>query len=106
MAETILQLWDGLIGDQNKKPTERNIYKMSRQRNTQYGYFSRSKLVKTGTVIDLPGVKNEKFINTKQISNWEDFTKRSIAPDRKNPATELNSTWAPTAKPYFGEGGS
>ena len=69
MAQTILQLWDDLIGDQNKKPTrrwERRWYR--RGRRWRYKY----ELITTK-----PEVKNEKFINTVQISSWESFTKRS-----------------------------
>ena len=94
MPQTILQLWDDLIGDQNKKPSKRYSWKRK-------GWSWR----RTVTIVK-PEVKNEKFINTKQISNWQDFTSRSIAPNRKNPASELNSTWAPEGKTYFGDAGA
>ena len=102
MADTILQLWDGLVGDQSGKSRKKKNYEMVERGSS--GRMEKGKFL--GWIAIHPEVDNVKFINTKQISNWEDFTKRSIAPDRKNPATELISTWAPTAKPYFGEGGS
>ena len=46
------------------------------------------------------------FITENQISNWQDFTSRSIAPNRDNPTVELNNTWAPEGKTYFGDAGA
>ena len=87
MAITILQLWEDLVGDQ--------IAPVEKKR--KYSYRKRKFIIESIR----PSVSNEKFINTVQISNWQDFTSRSIAPNRKNPASELNSTWAPEGKIYF-----
>ena len=102
MANTILQLWDGLIGDQSGQSWQKKNYEMVEQGNS--GRFEKGKFL--GWVTVHPEVDNVKFINTKQISNWEDFTSRSIAPERDDPAVQLNNTWAPEGKTYFSNAGA
>ena len=104
MPQTILQIWDNLIGVQSGMGTKRATFKtVTKTFRTGYTY---SRQVSTGYVWDKPEIKNEKFISAKQISNWQDFTSRSIAPDRDNPAVQLNNTWAPEGKTYFGDAGA
>tara|TARA_B100000749_G_C18119254_1_gene339143 strand:+ start:303 stop:548 length:246 start_codon:yes stop_codon:yes gene_type:complete len=78
MAETILQLWES---------TKINNVRLRNDLSPLTKGFN----------------LNKAFITNNQISNWEDFTKRSIAPDRDNPSVQLNNTWAPEGKTYFGD---
>ena len=108
MPQTILQIWDNVIGVQSGMGTKRATFKtitVTRTFGTGFTYSS-SRDIFAGYVWDKPEIKNEKFINTKQISNCQDFTSRSIAPNRDNPAVQLDNTWAPEGKTYFGDAGA
>ena len=104
MPQTILQIWDNVIGVQSGMGTKRATFKTITGTYRTGQTYSRT--IFAGYVWDKPEIKNEKFISTKQISNWQDFTSRSIAPDRDNPAIQLDNTWAPEGKTYFGDAGA
>ena len=81
MAKTILQKWE-----------ETRIHNLN--------------VVKDPTDPVIVNTFKKSFITETQISNWQDFTSRSIAPDRDNPAVQLNNTWAPEGITYFGAAGA